>query len=157
MGAIGEAVADQFARAWEMFAAFTQSFPEESWRAADRPELCPARWAYHAVSAADFYSRQSPDGFRQHQRFRTNWETDDLPKLPSQGEILSYAEQVRNRQDAWLRSTSDAELLAANDAFPWTGKTVLDRMVYSLRHLQHHTGEMRMLQRVHGLASLDWR
>ncbi len=52
---------------------------------------------------------------------------------------------------------SDADLLEAPNAFPWTGKTVLGRMLYTLRHTMTHQAELSMILRLHGAEETEWR
>lgn len=151
----GPALAEQYDRMWEMMRAAIHRFTPEEWRAGDRPGLVPARWALHAIEAADFYSRPAPDGSVWAGRFGVDWEAP-AEEQPGQDAMLDYLGEVQVQVGAWLRGASDADLLGEN-AFPWTGPNVLSRAVYALRHTMYHLGEMSMLLRLRGAEETEWR
>jgi len=153
---LGNALAEQFDRAWEMLIATVQRCPPERWGAGARPDLVPARWALHAVETVDFYAQDAPDGFAWGGRFGVDWEGAEAAELPSQEQIVDYAQDVRYALARWLRASSDDDLLA-DSAFPWCGATVLERVLYALRHTHQHVGELTMLLRVDGAHADDWR
>jgi hypothetical protein len=155
MMTIGIALAEQYDRAWEMLRATIRRFPAEAWRAGDAPGLVPARWALHATEAVDFYSRPTPDGFHWGGRFHVD-QGAEAAALPDQPSLLEYMDEVQAALKSWLLTAPDAELMAGN-AFPWTGDTVLQRMLYTLRHTMTHQGELSMLLRLRGADETEWR
>jgi hypothetical protein len=50
---------------------------------------------------------------------------------------------------------SDEDLLAGH-AFPWTGATVLERMIYTLRHSMFHLGQIQAELRRRGMKGAEW-
>jgi hypothetical protein len=42
--------------------------------------------------------------------------------------------------DSLLAQLDDAALLESESVHPWTGPTRLGKLIYDLRHLQHHLG-----------------
>jgi len=156
MTTVGTAIAEQFARAWTMLRSAISNFPAEQWRAGDDAYLIPSRLAYHAVETADFYSRETPEDFPWGQRFGVDWAEASPEQLPTQEQILAYLDDVQPKLDAWLRKAQDTELMAEN-TFPWAGRTVLERMLYALRHTQHHIAELNLILRQRDLPSAEWK
>lgn len=153
---LGPTLAEQFTRGWGTLREVITVFPEDCWRAGERSRDVPARWAIHTVETADFYLRSSPEGFPWRARFGVDWEAA-LPKdLPLQPDVLAYLDEVQRRMNAWLPKAADDELLAENRAFPWTGGTVLGRMLYLLRHNQHHIGQLNEMLRMCGIRGAQW-
>ena len=156
MSALGEDLAQQLERYHGMFRNTVGRFTDDDWRAGERSELVPARWALHTVEAIDFYAQATPDGFSWGERFAADWEGAPAEALPSSQQVLEYADEVVASLAAWLRSASDEEL-AGENAFPWTGASVTARMLYVLRHSHHHLGELCMILRGRGIGQPDWQ
>lgn len=154
--AIGDAVANQFTRAWEIFRAAVGNFPAEEWRVGDDDYRVPARLAYHLIEAAEFYARARPEGGESLWRGLPDWEAARPHEFPTQPQIVAYVDQVQPFVEGWLRKAGDDDMLADN-AFPWTESTVLERALYLLRHTQHHVAELNLELRRRGLSRAEWR
>lgn len=149
------AVADQFRRTLIMFREAVRAFPAKEWRSGDLDYLRPAGVAYHVVEAIDFYAGDVPvDQFPWGKRFGVDWETDQSERLPSQEQVLVYLSEAESKLEAWLES---ADLLAPEQAFPWTGPIRLARVVYLLRNTQHHVAEMSLELTRRGYTPPEWR
>jgi hypothetical protein len=156
MGAMAEAVARQFGASWAMWRDAITRFPDDGWRCAERAELCPARWAYHAIQAVDFHCGPSPEGFDWSRPFGVNWATNDASALPDKVAVLAYLAEIEGRVDAWVRTLDDAELLEQG-SWPWRpGGHLLGHLLYVLRHTHHHLGEVCLLLRERGIEQPDW-
>ena len=156
MATIGEELAEQFRRSWLMLRGAVDECTDEIWRTDDGPEKAPARWALHVIEAADFYIGESPDSFRWSGRFEADWEGAPAERLPSRDQILEYLSEVEPRMDDWLRGLSDEALTSQPNPFPWTGATPLGRMLYLLRHNQHHIGQMMVALERRGRGAVAW-
>lgn len=155
---IGTELAEQYARAWQMLRSAVRELPEEQWRSGEVTSLVPARHACHVVETADFYSAAvPPDQFGWGRRIGGFWDAMPAGKLPPQGQLLEYLDEVARNIDSWLRASSDQDLLSPEELFPWTGRTVLGRALYLLRHIQHHLAEINAELRRRDLPILDWR
>lgn len=148
MGAIGTDLADQFDRAFEMIRETIERFTPEQWIADDHHGQPAAWWGLHAVETVGFYMRPEPQ-WPPHNR---QWVGEE----PSQQELLAYLADLQVEFRAILVGWSDGELLSTANAFPWTGATVLQRMLYLLRHTMTHQGEMSMLLRFYGADETVW-
>jgi uncharacterized damage-inducible protein DinB len=156
METIGNGLADQFERMWMMLREAIDNCADEEWkRDAGHWFLIPSRLAYHTVETVDFYSRQSPVEMDWAGRFGADWETRQTDQLPDREPMLDYLEHIRANLGGKLRSMSDQALLA-DHAFPWTGATVLERMIYTLRHSMFHLGQIQAELRRRGLKGAEW-
>jgi len=156
MHSIGNGLADQFERMWLMLREAISNCGDGEWkRDAGHWFLIPSRLAYHIIETVDFYSRESPPEMEWARRFGVDWETREAEKLPGREPMLDYLEEIRASLGGKLRSMSD-EALLADQAFPWTGATVLERMIYTLRHSMFHLGQIQAELRRRGLKGADW-
>ncbi len=89
------------------------------------------------------------------ERFGVDWETREAEKLPDREPMLDYLEEIRGNMRGKLRSMSDEAILSEHP-FPWTGATVLERMVYTLRHSMFHLGQIQADLRRRGLKGAEW-
>lgn len=145
---------DQYDRLWLSMRDALTKCPDDLWRKSDVDWLIPARLAYHAIQACDFYSRPTRD-FNWN-NLQSNWETSPPDQLPSRQKILDYQAHVAQQVKAWLLDLGDTGLLTEETVFIWTGALILDRAIYSLRHAQHHLGQLNAELRRHNLPRGEW-
>jgi hypothetical protein len=155
MPTIGESVAAQYARCWEMLRDVVRKTPEERWRDDANPQLTPARWALHAADAVDAYQCDSTEAMNWGSRFG-DWEGNSAEQLPTREQLLEYLDEVAAKLDARLRGMTDDEMLAP-PPFHWTGDTYVGHWLYVLRHTHSHLGELNMLLRMAGDETGVWR
>ena len=78
--------------------------------------------------------------------------------------MLEYLEEIRGSLRETLHSMSNEALLAnepfvrrqRDDAFPRTEATVLEHMIYVLRHSMFHLGQFQGELRRRGLKGAKW-
>jgi uncharacterized damage-inducible protein DinB len=156
MCVIGNGLADQFDRMWMMLREAIDNCPDAEWKhGAGHWFLIPSRLAYHTIETVDSYRRESPQAMDWAGRFGVDWETKEAEKLPDREPMLDYLEEIRGSLGGMLRSMSDEDLLAGH-AFPWTGATVLERMIYTLRHSMFHLGQIQAELRRRGMKGAEW-
>ncbi len=148
-----EALADQFIRALAMFRGAVKAYPAEEWRKGEVACRRPAGLALHLVGSLGFYSSLKA-GQGEGERFDVDWEDKDASKLPSQDDLLSYLDDVEAQ---WADFLAEADLMAQEELFRWTGSTLLSRAVYVLRHAQHHLAEMCLELHTRGLKAPEWQ
>jgi hypothetical protein len=119
----------------------------------------PPFWqqAYHTIWAVDFYLTDSPENSRTPAF--VEGEATDLDHIPattpSRQQILEYLEQTGEKCDSVLSSLTIEQLEGKNN-FPWTGPTLAHRLIYNIRHAQHHVGWLNsILSRKTGKAA-EW-
>lgn len=149
-----ESVKRQFASAHKMLRDAVTNFPPEEWRKARHDFLVPARLAFHVVQATDFHLDGNPDAF-DWDRFGINWEETPAAVLLDQPQLLAYMDEVEAKLDATLQQLAVSGLSASDYAgrFP----TALDHLLYTLRHVQHHTGQINAELKRRGLNPSKWR
>jgi hypothetical protein len=151
---------EQFSLIFDMFEEAIEKIPETQWTSGEIDYLIPARLILHASEAADYYTTDSSEGYLWNKRFEADPEKvgDIKPgDLPLQEVMLEYHREVRGKIEGWLRVMSEDDLLIAEEKFPWTGSTVLGRMLYILAHYRQHFGEVNAELRRRGLPRIKWR
>jgi hypothetical protein len=142
MQTIGIGLADQFERMRMMLREAIGNCPDEEWkRDSGHWFLVPSRLAYHTIETVDYYCHESPQEMDWGRRFCIDWESRDTKRLPGREPMLAYLEEIQESLGATLRSMSDSALLTGH-AFSWTGATVMECMVYTLRHSMFHLGQI---------------
>jgi tetratricopeptide (TPR) repeat protein len=149
-----EALADQFMRALSMFRLAVSAFPEEGWLEGETNYQRPAGMGLHILQTIDFYSAVRHGDRSGDDLTQINWQVRDASKLPSQKELLRSLDRVEKRLANFITA---AELQAEEEIFPWTGFTVFGRMMYTLRHTQHHLADMAMELQRRGLNPPSWQ
>lgn len=154
MSAMVESMREQYARAWEMLRGLVDGLSDAAWTAETPDVQAPVRFAVHAVESTDFYLRSDPQDYAWGVLFGARWE-GPLELLPDRATALAAIEAVARRTDAWLAGMTETELLGPNP-FHWTGSSALSRLVYNLRHMLYHMGEMSAALRAHGAIETPW-
>jgi hypothetical protein len=148
-----DALKRQFDNSFDILAAAIPTFAPDAWRKGSPPFNGPARAALHVLQCAEFYTNE--DGAVFIWLGKKCWELAD-GELPSQQQMLDYLAEDRAKTLAWIDGIGDAGLAAA-----WhdtkKAATALERIVYALRHLQHHIGEICAYQKQNGLEPAPWK
>jgi hypothetical protein len=152
---VNEALIDQFERVLLMFREAADAFSEEEWRSGDSDYQRPAGLALHLVETIHFYTSNVPvNEFEWGGPFKVDWEDKDSEKLPSSKQVLVYLDNIWSDAREWMTS---CDLSSKEDLYPGTGKTLLSKMGYLLRHCQHHTAELSLELTRRGLPAPEWR
>jgi len=136
----------QFGAALDALEACMQSCPESLW--GDRSRK-PEFWytAYHALFWLDHDFERVPDRYVPPEPFGLE-EMDPAGVLPprvyTQAELLGYLAHGRARAHVAIRNLGDDAL----DSASWASRVGLceaEMLLYTLRHLQHHVGQLNMI------------
>jgi hypothetical protein len=155
MSKIADALLSQFDRTWEMLRASIERLTDEQWRTAPNERMIPARWAYHAIGAAYRYARENQEDYDRIELAGVNRESPP-EAFPSRQDMLTCLGQVEVKMRTLLNRLSDDELLGPT-GFPWTGESILEQMIYTLRHTQYHLGELAAALRFYGSNEAEWK
>jgi uncharacterized damage-inducible protein DinB len=143
---IAPSLAEQFDRVWRTLRSALSRLDEDQFHAGDVDFLIPRNLAYHTIETADFYSSDGPP--------------DAFPwgyfKAESKAEMLRYADEVQSKVRRWCTAQDDEQWLKEQSQWKWTGRTMLDRALYTLRHTQHHTAQINAELRRRGLPRGEW-
>ena len=148
------AVRRQFGAVHKMLREAIENCPEEAWRTGRSPFFAPARLAFHVVQATDFHLSPQPKEFNWN-RFELDWEEAPPEKLLGREALLTYFEEVAAMVNRRLEELGDSGLLGPDyqGFFP----TALDHVLYTIRHAQHHTGQINAELKLKELKVARWR
>jgi hypothetical protein len=143
MGTLISTVQDHFTRTWNMLAEMIDNIPDQEWTKGD---MIPARHVVHIVVGADVFvgdiplDQYDPTGFLGTEA-RAGGPWNFAPEeLWSKKVALSKLAEMRETVEQSLANLDDAALLEPETVHPWTGQTRMGKMIYELRHIQHHLG-----------------
>ena len=143
---------NQFDSAFAVLHSAIASFTPDAWQAGSPPFNGPARAAAHVLQCAEVYACDDKAVFLN--LGKKVWELSPQ-ELPTQEAMLRYLGEAKRKTLSWIDSLGDAGLSA-----PWKGDnavTMLERLAYALRHLQHHTGELCAYQKQNGMEPAPWQ
>ncbi len=147
-----DAMKRQFGNTFDVLEAAIKSFTPDQWIRGSAPFNGPGRAAAHALLCAEGYTR---DDKSIREKFGMPvWQMSDAD-LPTQRQVVEYAAEARSKTMAWIDAMGDGGLSASCAEDKST--LGLERVVYALRHLQHHTGEICAYQKQCGLDPAPWR
>ena len=141
---------------FEMLREAIEACPESLWY--DRADE-PAFWhqAYHTISSICFYLSDSPKSYKRPPFAKDT--TGDLSKTQtnalSRQQVKEYLEMVSEKCEALLNKLASMPLDGEN-TFPWTGPTLAHRLIYNIRHAQHHVGWMNSILRRKAEQAAKW-
>ncbi len=153
--AVNQEVMDQFGRVFWKFRETVNAFPEDAWKTGESTYQRPAGLATHWVETVDFYtSRLTAEAFPWRERLGVDWEDPFDDNLPPQEAILAYLDELEAQVMKWAEN---ADFTRADELHPYTGKTVLGRAIYLIRHCEAHLGELGLELHRRGLRAPSWR
>lgn len=137
-----------FAGATDMLGNAIAECPDALW--GDRGQQ-PEFWylAYHTLFFLDYYSSPTADGFQPPAPF-TLEELDPTGVLPprvfTREELLGYLDHGREQCRRLIASLTDE---TAREVRRFNGQdwTVLEWLLLSMRHVQHHTAQLNLILR----------
>jgi uncharacterized damage-inducible protein DinB len=144
-----EGIQRQFAEAYDVLEAAMVQFTPAQWAQGGSPYNGPARAVIHALQCAEFYTNKDDSVWG---RFGTPvWEMtdDDLPTVETMSEYLT---QVRRLTADWIDGNAGHGLTEPAGY----GQSRLEAMLYALRHLEHHTGEVCAYLKQAGHDQSQW-
>jgi hypothetical protein len=156
----------QFTAAIQMIRAAVEACPDQLWD--DRADGTPF-WhlAYHALYCVDFYLSHDAETFRA-----MDFHKDKAQFLP--GEYAEYGGVVTTPEEAFAKDTllvyadhclrkCDVTFQALTDeralercGFWWYQLNVGEFLLNSLRHAQHHAGQLTLLLRRRAGIGIAW-
>jgi hypothetical protein len=150
----------QFGAAIDMLDKAIEACPEDVWSAPRDTARHTEFWyiAFHALFFLDLYLSGSVEGFRPPEPFGLE-EMDPagiIPENPyTKEDIAKYVAHCREK----CRSVIDAlDSEAAGRRFRsgWLDMSFGELLLYNLRHVQHHAGQLNLLLRETGNVPPRW-
>jgi hypothetical protein len=158
------ALATQYRAALGMLRDAVENCPDDLWT---DPAPKNAFWhvAYHALFYAHLYlvpgekAFEPWEGHRENHQFLGNlpWPPHDAPDLGepySRGQVLAYCDHLEALIDPVLETV---DLASESSGFGWYEMPKLDHEILSIRHLQHHAGQLADRLRNHAGRGVGWR
>ncbi len=131
--------------------------PDELW---GDDTQSPQFWhlIYHTLFFLDLYFSESLEGFAPPSPFSLS-ELDPSGVLPervyTKDELRDYLEHGRQKSRELLRNLTE-ETAGEHRDFQWVKGPVIDFILYTLRHVQHHTAQLNLLLRQHTDSAPGW-
>lgn len=141
-------IRSQYAASLAMLHQAIEKCPESLWnQAADMAKF----WhiAYHALFYTHLYLNPTAADFTPWSQHRTDyqfmgpipWDGNRLPKIEEpyqKAELLAYLDFCRQHVETHIPTLD----LSAPSGFDWLPMNKFELQIYTLRHLQQHTGEL---------------
>jgi hypothetical protein len=147
----------QFGAAIDMLENALIACPDRLWNdRSRRPEF----WylVYHTLFWLDLYLSGSVEGFAPPAPFTLD-ELDPAGRLPerpyTKDELLGYLRHGRQKCRATIEALTD-EKARQRCRFRWGDVTFWELLLYGLRHVQHHAGQLNLLLRQAVDRAPDW-
>ena len=151
------AVWEQFGAAMKMLENAIVACPETLW--GDRTRK-PEFWyvAFHTLFYLDFYLSGTPEGFQPPAPF-TRDELDPSGIMPdrvyAKAELLEYLRHCREKCRKTIDVLTDLEA-AKSCNFEWLKATIGELLLYNMRHVEHHVGQLNLILRQNDAAVPRW-
>jgi hypothetical protein len=144
----------QFGAGLDMLAESIQTCPDSLWQSDPRF----SQMAYHTLFFLDYYLTTEPVGFSQPDQFSYS-EFDEDPELVifSKSELLNYLDACRSKAKDFIFGLDAIELKKR-----WINESQtmdfsrLEILLYNLRHVQHHVGQLNLVLRETCQNAPDW-
>jgi hypothetical protein len=147
----------QFGAAIDMLENAMLACPDELW--SDRSQR-PEFWyvVYHTLFFLDFYLSDSVEGFAPPAPFNLD-ELDPaglLPERPyTKAELQTYLEHGRERCRRVIKALTD-ETSRERRGFLSGDVSLLEILLYNMRHVQHHAAQLNLILRQQTDAAPGW-
>ncbi len=147
----------QFGAAIDMLENVVLACPEALW--GDRSQR-PEFWytVFHALFFLDLYLSDSDAGFAPPSPFTLD-EMDERGLLPervyTKEELRKYLEHGREKCRASIEAMTD-ERVNRCCGFEWLDLRVGEMLLYNMRHVQHHAGQLNLILSQKGVSAPRW-
>lgn len=142
---IRESIWNQFGASLDMLENAIMMCPEEHWETETRFWYA----SYHCAFWTDYYLATGPGKFVPPAPFTLS-EFDPTGKMPdrtySKTEVLTYLEHCRQKATLFIEVLKNDQLTER-----WISEhknyTLLEILIYNIRHIQHHSAQLNLLLR----------
>jgi hypothetical protein len=148
----------QYDAAIDMLKEAINQCPDSFWTAVLWDDAEDARFgqywfiAYHALFWLDLYLTGASEGFKPPAPFIRG----SLPESPYPKDvILKYLHECRQKCQSVIEGLSD-EKAQQICHFEWMEPSFLELQLYTMRHIQEHSSQLRFFLGRQGIATNDW-
>lgn len=133
----------QFGASIDMFENAIEKCPDELW---NNKETIVWYWAFHTLFYTDYYLSEDPDNFHPPEPFTLSEfeEGTMLPKVYTKEELISYTKFCREKCRKLLAGLTE-EMATNRWINKWKNYSMFEMIIYNMRHVQHHTGQLNLL------------
>jgi hypothetical protein len=154
---IVDAFLNQYARAVSMLRDAIARLTDQQWNVGGPTWAeVPSCAACHAIQCAEYYICDDRSAFRWDAHKWKAWEYPPR-NMPTRGEAIAYLDRVAAMTVQWVRRQSDSKLLAVDPRLSDPPRSLLEELLYALRHLQHHTAHISQECKRRGFGASEWR
>ena len=156
---ISRILLNQFQDKWRMLKQTIEKIPEEKIHNG-KGDWTYSWNIYHIIETADFYIRDTHEDMVWGKRAGVDWDKDSKDKIIEKKTeitkdfLLDYIEEIDKKIIDVLTNLSDEDLMK-KDGFYWFD-TILDKLIYLLRHNHHHIGELALALREWDCERVSW-
>ncbi len=113
--------------------------------------------AYHTIFYLDYYLSEVPDTFHPPQPFTlSEFDPEELPdRVYDKSELIAYIKFCREKCRKLISDLSD-ENLQKRFINQYRNYSRLEILLYNMRHVHHHTGQLNLLLRQSGHTPPNW-
>jgi len=148
---------DQWTRVWDMWEEMIHTIPDDEWGKGAIDYLIPVRHLVHVLVCDDAFSEDIPlDQYDDFKLFEVREWGTPAEELPNREVALSKLAEVRTVVGERFTTLDDAALLEPEKVHPWAGHTRMGKLLYVLRHSQHHLGEVNAELSRRGIKAAIW-
>ncbi len=127
--------------------------PDDLWsRETNQPQFWQE--VYHTLFYLDFYLSSKPKAHQSKFDFKENL-AEKPSIILSKDDISTYLKDVETKTNEVFNSLTTSEIEGKN-SFWWTGPTLGHRLIYNLRHSQHHMGKINEILKSNGIEASKW-
>jgi hypothetical protein len=153
---ISKSIIENLTLTWDMINEAIITIPKNQWRAGDNEYLIPAKIMLHTLQTLDFYTSKDPNNFTPLHKFQID-KNSPPSQYPNQKQLEIYMKNVKEQFESWIKGLKDSDFHLPEEVYPWTGSTILGRVLYSLEHTRQHFGELNAELRRRNLPRIKWK
>jgi DinB family protein len=152
-----DAIRQQFGAAIDSLEGVIRACPEDLWTAGKR-WYQPWYLAFHTLFWLDLYLSESMADYLPPAPFtRGELEAGVFPERPYQKrELLDWLVRCRQALDARLSTVATDQGFRRPCSLSWGEMEAGELLLYNLRHVQHHVGQINLLIRQGGGEPAPW-
>lgn len=147
---------NQYNHAWKMFYLIVSDLDKDSWLKTGCSYIIPARIAYHIIGGVNYYiDNEAKITLLSGKENTWNWENAPTEDLPTKDDIIDLIHVFKAKTDNWINNCA---FEAENQKFGWTGINKISVVLFLLRHMEYHIGELNLLLHIskNGSANDNW-
>ena len=152
---VTESVRKQCRSAWAMVENAMLVCGDEQWKKARENSFCvPAAAIVHIIETFDYYVDEAPSSFYWSRL--ADVEQSPPSALPDKTAVAAYLGQTRDKVNQWFDRAETDGLNLPDDVFRTDFTAPIERVIYALRHLQHHLGQLSLELQLRGMEAVTW-